>query len=204
MRISSSSRHFYEAFSALASRVRDAAGLLERIITEPGHSPEMLEQLAALDQQASELRVNVIAQIDDVVVTPLPREDVHHVASLLGDTVHLLNGAAQRTQNLHLAGTQPGAAQLAAVLVRAAECIETTVSSFRQRDYPTARCEDMGRLKDEGTAIWASAVEALFQGDPDAMEVLRWKEVYDQLQNALEQCGALDHALDSIVLENRG
>jgi uncharacterized protein Yka (UPF0111/DUF47 family) len=198
------SGHFYESFSGLANQVRRAAGLLEGIIAEPARSAELLEQLAAVDQEASALRVTVIGEIPEVVVTPLPREDVHHVASLLGDTVHVLHGAAQLAVMLHLAHTPPAAAQLAGVLVRAGECIELTVARSRQRDYPTARCEDMERLKDEGSAIWAHAVETLFQGEPDALEVLRWKELYDRLQEALEQCQALDHALDSIILQNRG
>ena len=196
--------HFYESFSGLASGVRRAAALLEQVIVEPARSAELLEQLAEVDQEASALRVTVIGQITDVLVTPLPREDVHHVASLLGDTVHVLHGAAQRALMLHLAHTQPAAAQLAGVLVRAGECIETTVASIQQRDYPTARCDDMAQLKDEGSAIWERAVEALFLGEPDALEVLRWKELYDELQEALEQCQALDHALDSIILQNRG
>jgi uncharacterized protein Yka (UPF0111/DUF47 family) len=198
------SRWFYEQFSGLASRISEAAQLLDRLFSQPERADEALEALAKLDHEAAELRDKVIAEIEGVAVTPLPREDVHRVASMLGDTVHRINDVAHRTRTLHLGDTPQGALQMLAVLVRAAACIETTVASFRDRDYPTARCEEMESLNDEGRDIYARSIEALFAGHPDPLEVLRWKEVYDELDRALEQCRAMDHELDAIVLDNRG
>jgi uncharacterized protein Yka (UPF0111/DUF47 family) len=198
------SRWFYERFSELAGRISRAAELLDQLFSQPERADEVLEALTRLDHEASELRDKVIGEIEGVPVTPLPREDVHRVASMLGDTVHRFNDAAHRTRTLHLGATPPGALQMSAVLVRAAACIETTVASFRQRDYPTARCEEMDSLNDEGRDIYARSIEELFAGHPDPLEVLRWKEVYDELDQALEQCRAMDHELDGIVLDNRG
>ncbi len=204
MRVFSHSAWFYEQFSGLASRISKAAELLDRVLSQPDRAGEALEALARLDHEALELRDKVIGEIEGVPVTPLPREDVHRVASMLFDTVHRFNDAAHRTQTLHLGATQPRAAQLSGVLVRIAACLESTVASFRQRDYPTARCENLEALNDEARDIYARAIEELFDGHPDPMEVLRWKEVYDELDQAVEQCRALDHELDGIVLDNRG
>jgi uncharacterized protein Yka (UPF0111/DUF47 family) len=204
VRVFSHSAWFYEQFSGLASRISEAAELLDRVLSQPDRADEALEALARLDHEALELRDKVIGEIEGVPVTPLPREDVHRVASMLFDTVHRFNDAAHRTRTLHLGPTQPRAAQLSGVLVRIAACLESTVASFRQRDYPTARCENLEALNDEARDIYARAIEELFDGHPDPMEVLRWKEVYDELDQAVEQCRALDHELDGIVLDNRG
>jgi uncharacterized protein len=195
---------FYDAFSGMATCGSQAARLLEQLFAEPQRTVEILEELVRMDGEAAALRTQVVEEIESVAVTPLAREDIHKVGSLLYEMVHRYADIAQRSQMLHLGATQPAVMQLSSVLVRAAECIETSVASFRQRNYPTARCTDMERINDEGDAIYASAVEALFEGAPDPLEVLRWKEVYDQLQQTLEKCQTLDHALDGIVLENRG
>lgn len=195
---------FYDAFSRMAACGSRAARLLERLFAEPDRAPALLEELAQVDREAAELRRQVVDEVETAAVAPLAREDVHQVASLLYEMVHRFFDIARRTQPLHLGPTQPAALRLAEVLARAAECIEASVASFRQRNYPTARCTDMERINDEGDGIYASAIEALFEGSPDPLEVLRWKEVYDLLQQALEHCQALDHALDGIVLENRG
>jgi uncharacterized protein len=195
---------FYDAFSGMATRASEAARLLQRLFAEPRETAEILAELTRVDGEAAALRTQVVEEIETVAVTPLAREDIHKVGSLLYEMVHRFGDIAQRSQTLHLGPTQPSVLQLTAVLVRAAECIETSVANFRQRNYPTARCSDMETINDEGDAIYASAVEALFEGSPDPLEVLRWKEVYDQLQQTLEKCQTLDHALDGIVLENRG
>lgn len=204
MSVFAHSRWFYEQFSGLAGHISAAAKLLDQVLSEPARSAQSLEALSRLAHEASELRDKVIGEIQGVPVTPLPREDVHRVASMLGDTVHRFNDAAHRTRTLHLSATPAGALEMSAVLVRAAACIETTVGSFRQRDYPTARCEEMEHLNDEARDIYAQSIEALFAGHPDPLEVLRWKEVYDELDRAVEQCRAMDHELDGIVLDNRG
>ena len=194
---------FYDAFSGMAACGARAARLLERLFAEPQRAAEILEELAGVDHEASGLRRQVVDEVEAAAVAPLAREDVHQVASLLYEVAHRFCDIARRTQPLHLGATQPAAQQLSGVLVRAAECIEASVASFRQRNYPTARCTEMEHINDEGDAIHARAVEALFEGSPDPLEVLRWKEVYDQLQHALEHCQKLDHALDGIVLDNR-
>ena len=194
---------FYDAFSGMAARGAQAARLLERLFADPQDAPEVLEELARVDHEASELRREVVEEVETAAVAPLAREDVHQVASLLYELVHRFFDIARRTQPLHLGATQPAALQLSGVLAQAAECIEASVASFRQRNYPTARCTDMERINDEGDAIYGRAIEALFEGVPDPVEVLRWKEVYDLLQQTLEHSQALDHALDGIVLENR-
>lgn len=204
MRVLLRSGWFYDRFSEMARRLAESARLLEQLFAHPERADQALAELTRLDHEASELRDSIIAEIESVAVTPLPREDVHRVASLLGDTVHRLSQTAHHIRPLHLGPTLPGAAQLSSVLARVAACIATTVDSFRQRDYPTARCDEMEQLNHEGRDVYARAIEDLFAGHPDPMQVLRWKEVYDELEGALEHCRALDHLLDGIVLDNRG
>lgn len=203
MRLLSHPERFFEAFSALADRVTRAAVLLRDLLMDPSRADDVLAQLAVLEHQAAEVRHQVLAEGAAVAVAPLPREDVHRVASLLGDLVSTLRDAAHRTQSLHLDTPREPAARLADVVVRAARCIEASVASFRERNFIAERCADMEPLAHEGQAIYDSAVEALFAGAPDPVDVIRWKEVYDLLEHTVEQCRAVENALASIVLENR-
>lgn len=203
MRVRSHPERFFEAFSGLAERVSRAAALLKEVLAQPERAGEVLAQMAALDEEAAEIRHQVLAEGAAVPVTPLPREDVHQVLSLLADLVGMLADGAGRTQSLNLGTPREPAARLADVVVRTAQCIEASVARLRDRDPIDARCADMEPLAEEGQAIYDHAVEALFAGAPDPVEVIRWKEVYDVLEQAVEQCKRVDEALSSIVLENR-
>lgn len=202
MRLFSHPERFFEAFSGLAERVSRCATLLKELLADPGRADEVLAQTLTLDREAVEIRHRVLVEGAAVAVTPLPREDVHHVTSLLADMVSMLHDAAGRAQSLHLGTPREPALQLADVVVRAAQCMESSVGSFRQRNFITERCADMEGLSHEGQAIYDKAVEALFAGSPDPVEVIRWKELYDVLEQAIERCQAVENALSSIVLAN--
>lgn len=204
MRLFPHSERFFDAFSALADRVTRCAVLLRDLLADPARADDVLAQTATLDHEAAALKHGVLQESAAAVVTPLPREDVHHVASLLSDMVSTLHDAAGRAQSLHLDASREPAVRLAEVVIRAARCMESSVGSFRERNYFDGRCGDMESLAHEGHAIYDAAVEALFAGSPDPVEVIRWKELYDVLEQAVEQCQAVEDALSSIVLANRG
>jgi uncharacterized protein len=203
VRLLSHPERFFEAFSALAERVAGAAELLRDLLVDPSRAGDLLARMTVLDHEAAELRRQVLAEGAAVPVAPLPREDVHQVTSLLGDLVSTLQDAARRTQSLHLDTPREPASRLADVVVRAARCIQASVASFRERNFIAERCGDMEPLAHEGQAIYDSAVEAIFAGAPDPVEVIRWKEVYDLLEHTIQQCKTVENALSSIVLENR-
>ena len=204
MRLFSHPERFFEAFSELAESVSRCAELLKELLADPGRGEEVLARTAVLDREATALRLQVLEEGAAVAVTPLPREDVHHVTSLLSTMVSTLHDAAGRAQSLHLGTPREPAVRLAEVVVRAARCMQSSVASFRQRNFIDERCGDMEGLSHEGHAIYDSAVEALFAGTPDPVEVIRWKELYDVLEHAIDQCQDVDNALSSIVLANRG
>ncbi len=203
MRIFSHPERFFEAFSGLAERVSRCAALLKELLAEPARADEVLAQMSVLEQEATELRTHVLEEGTHVPVTPLPREDVHHVVSMLSDMVGTLRDAAGHAQSLHLGTPREPAARMADVVVRAAKCMEASVAGIRQRNYIDQRCTEMEGLSEEGQGIYDVAVEALFAGAPDPVEVIRWKALYDVLEEAIEQCQAVENALSSIVLANR-
>ena len=203
MRIRSHPERFFEAFSGLAERVTASAGLLRDLLADPARGDEVQAQLAVLQQEGEALREQVLADSSAVPVAPLPREDIHSITLLLTDLVASLQDGAVQVRSLGLTHPREPAARLADVLVRAAQCIETSVAAFGARRLLGERCADMEPLAHEGQAIYDGAVEALFAGSPDPLEVIRWKEVYDLLEQAIEKCGAVEDALSSIVQENR-
>lgn len=204
MRLRSHPERFFEAFSALAERVTRAAELLRDLLTDPMRAHDVLARLAVLEHEAAEVRREVLEEGAAVPVAPLPREDVHQVASLLGDLVSTLQDAAHRTRSLHLDTPREPASRLADVVVRASRCLQASVAGLRERSFVAERWTDMEPLAHEGQAIYDSAVEALFDGAPDPVEVIRWKEVYDLLEHTMGQCRAVETALSGIALENRG
>lgn len=196
-------RHFYEAFAALARAASDAARILHRIFAEPHPFAALLAEMTEVERVTAEARQGLVAGIEGVTVTPLDREDVHQVASALGDLVSLLHDTARSVQNLHLTHTREAARELSALLVRATACVEASVAEIRRPTAVIERRTEMERITEAGIAVYDRASGILFAGAPDAMEVLRWKEVYDTLEKALRECRRVQNMLSSIALENQ-
>ena len=203
MRIRSHPERFFEAFSGMAERATRSAGLLRDLLADPARGDEVQAGLAVLQQEAEALRDQVLADSSSVPVAPLPREDIHSITLVLTELIAMLQDGAGRVRNLGLSGPSEPAARLSDVLVRAAQCLEASVAGIGNRRLKGEWCSEMEPLAHEGHAIYDGAVEALFAGSPDPLEVIRWKEVYDLLEQAMERCRAVENALSSIVQENR-
>jgi uncharacterized protein len=196
-------RHFYQVFADLARGASEAARILSRIFAEPHPFTALLAEMTEVERISATARQELVDGIDGATVTPLDREDVHQVASRLGGLVSLLHDTARGVQDLRLTHTREAARALSELLVRATGCIEQSVAQLRHPEVVVEMRTGMERLCEEGIAIYDRASGTLFSGAPDAMEVLRWKEVYDALEQALAECKGVQNALSSIALENR-
>ena len=196
-------RHFYEVFANLAGAASSAARILHRIFAEPHPFTVLLAELAEVERGAAEARAELLSVIEGATVTPLPREDVHQVASALGGLVSLLHDTANGVQDLHLTHRAEPARAMASLLVRATACIESSVAQLKDPEAVVQIRREMERLAEAGIAEYDRASGALFAGDPDPMEVLRWKEVYDALEHALTESRGVQNLLSSIAQESR-
>ena len=196
-------RHFYEVFADLALAASNAARILHRIFAEPHPFTELMAELTEVERVSAEATGELLAVIDGATVTPLAREDVHEVASALGGLVSLLHDTAHGVQDLHLTHRGEPARAMSALLVRATACIEESVAQLKHPEAVVEIRTGMERLVEEGLAVYGRATGDLFADDPDAMEVLRWKQVYDALEHALAESRSVQNQLSSIAQENR-
>ena len=196
-------RHFYQVFADLARAASEAARILHRILAEPHPFTALLAEMTEVERVAADARQELLDLTGNATVTPLDREAVHQVVSGLGGLVSLLHHTAQGVQDHRLAHTGEAARALAELLVRATGCIEESVAQLKHPEVVIEMRTGMERLCEEGIAIYDRASGTLFSGAPDAMEVLRWKEVYDALEQALAECRSVQNMLSSIALGNR-
>ena len=103
---------------------------------------------------------------------------------------------------LHINEVREPAKRMAHVICEAADHIATAVRAVKKPALVSAQATEIKRLEEEGDAIYHEAVGALFAGSPDPLEVIRWKEVYETLEIAIDQCMGVATALQSISIKN--
>lgn len=202
MRLFPRDEQFFPMFSQLARRLCESADLVAQIFAEPHRLDELGAEIKRLEHEADGLTHEINVAIDRSFVTPLDREDIHMLASRLDDVIDLLDGTVRRAQMFHVRGSRPEAARLADVLRRAAATIETAVANIKKPKVMLESTRRMKAMEEEGDAIYAEAMGALFAGTPDPLEVIKWKELFDKLEDAIDQCDDVSNVLESIALKN--
>jgi uncharacterized protein Yka (UPF0111/DUF47 family) len=195
---------FFDLFIAVAERSVEAAGLLEELLKAPAERRNFLaESIKRLEHECDQITHEVITRLDRTFITPLDREDIHELASGLDDVVDLIDGLARRSQIFHIGEAPPGAILLANVIQRACEQMVTAVRGLSKNNGAVLpACIAVKRLEEEGDSLYHEWLGRVFEGSPDPLQVIKWKEVYDNLEKTLDCCEDAANVLESISIKH--
>ncbi len=205
MRLLPRDEKFFDLFTSVASLSVDAARLeLDLLRADPIRRHAIVDAIKRLEHQADEITHELVTRLDRVFITPLDREDIHLLASRLDDVVDFIDGGARRVEMYHAGEAPPGAILLAEVVVRATQALLVAVQSLEKNKNRTVldACEQIKRLEEEGDSIYHEWVGKLFDGSPDPLVVIKWKEIYDTMENTLDHMEDVGNVLESISIKH--
>ena len=196
---------FFDLFIAVAERSVEAGGLLEDLLkAEPERRTYIVESIKRLEHECDQLTHEVISRLDRSFITPLDREDIHELASGLDDVIDLIDGLARRSQIFHVGQSPQGAILLANVIKRACEQLLVAVRGLDKNVAGTVltACIAVKRLEEEGDSLYHEWLGKMFEGTPDPVLLIKWKEVYDNLEKTLDYCEDAANVLESISIKH--
>ncbi|PYP08163.1 MAG: hypothetical protein DMD56_13340 [Gemmatimonadetes bacterium] len=133
---------------------------------------------------------------------PQHREDIHQLASDLDDVMDAIDGTARRSQIFHLGPAPEGVKQLTEVIQRMVGVLAEGVGRLKKGDDVMKCSIEAKKLEEEGDAIYQDALGQMFETERDALEVIKWKEIYDNLEMTLDQGEDVANVLESITLKH--
>ena len=202
MRLIPRDEQFYDMFTQIAQRLSTSAKLLCQLFSEPQNRDRIVGEIKAVEHEADNLTHDVIARLNKSFITPMDREDIYELASQLDNVIDLVDGTARRVVMFRITEARVPAQRLASVVERAAKALQMATSNIKDMKTVIGRGREVKLLEEEGDAIYHEAVGELFEGGHDALEVMKWKEVYDTLERALDKCEDVANVLESIALKN--
>jgi predicted phosphate transport protein (TIGR00153 family) len=193
---------FFDLFNQLAEHLKTSAQLLDQLFSQPERTTELVGKIKDVEHLADVLTHSINTRIDKSFITPIDREDIHLLASRLDDVIDRLDGTARRVVMLHINEVREPAKQMAHVICSAADLIAKAVVSIKRPKEVSEYATRIKQLEEEGDALYHAAVGELFDGQPDPLTVIKWKELYDKLEEALDECEDVSNVLESIALKN--
>jgi uncharacterized protein Yka (UPF0111/DUF47 family) len=197
-------RKFFEDFSGVAERLTTVATLLEQALDEPDRLPEWVATIERVQHEADAAAHELDVHIDNLFIPPMDREDIHLLSTRLGLVADFIAGTARRAVSLRATTRREPAVALARIIVRAVREIEAAVSHIRASDEVLERCRAIKQAEEDGDAAWEAAVTELFAEDPNPIDVVRWKSLYDQLEDTLDACDDVANELETITVKHTG
>jgi uncharacterized protein Yka (UPF0111/DUF47 family) len=185
--------------------VQRAAGLLREILVDPPANEAVARELLRCEQEADRITHDIIHRLNGGAPRrarrrALIRSDGHHLATALDDIVDHAEEAAGQLILYRIEAPMEQALELADVLVGACEQVAGALGSLRSGVDLAPRLVEIHRLENEGDRVSRDAVASLFEGGIDPMVVIRWKDIFDALEAAVDACEKVAHILEGIAL----
>lgn len=206
MRLLPRDERFFDMFTAVATLNLEAARQLKALLeADEDHRGHLAETIKRVEHQADDLTHEVVTRLDRSFITPLDREDIHELASHLDTVVDLIDGIARRVIMFRAGPPAPhGAILLAGVIVRATEQLLAAVKVLENGKAPVViqACLEIKKLEEEGDSIYQEWLGRLFEERTDPITLIKWKEVYDNLERCLDHAEDVANVLESIAIKH--
>ncbi|MCE9636223.1 MAG: DUF47 domain-containing protein [Planctomycetes bacterium] len=196
---------FFELFERAASNAHATAGALVDMVERWDDIEERVRKIKDLEHVGDQITHDTIEKLNTSFITPIDRQDIHELICRLDDIADMIDTTAHRMLVYRVKQPTVACKQLAACLRHATGVIVEAMPLLRNmKEAPRIRekCIAINHQENQADQLLALALGALFDNEPDAREILKWKDIYQEIESATDRCEDVANVLDSIVLKN--
>lgn len=196
---------YFDLFESLAHKMVQCSESLVDMVQYFENVEMKAARLKEIEHEADNITHALYRLVHQTFVTPYDREDIAALAQSLDDVVDFLEAAGTAIRVYGIESPTPAARGLADIARLQALQLDRAISMLRQRGKLRAILEEVkevNRLENEADSLFLSAMAELFQGEVRAVDVIKWRDIYDLLEQATDGCESVAHALEAIVLKH--
>jgi len=193
---------FYDLFTRAGQNALEAARLVERRFGEFPQDTVRQAEVKALEHKGDEVTREILELLNTQYITPFDREDIYELAKAIDDVVDYMENASDLLGLYKVESRLDAALDQCKVLVEMAEHLAAALAELKQLRRVEPHVIEMKRLEDEGDRIVRSAIAALFENSVDPLVVIRWKDILEALEDAIDSCETAADLVGNIVVKN--
>jgi len=205
MRILPQDDKFYDYFEKCAQQVVQGAVQLDELLRNFTDVQIKTKQIKDIEHEGDIITHDTIESLNRTFITPLDREDIHDLITSLDDVLDYIEACSERLFLFKIDKTTEEAILISGVLLKTTRELEQGVRQLRrlkQADAIIKHCAEINRLENEGDYLNRAAVAKLFEPNNNPLEVIKWKEIYETMENAIDRCEDVANVLEGIALKN--
>ncbi len=196
---------FFTLFSKHAALCVDSTKLLAEFLEDLSNPEEKAKKIKAVEHDADTVTHDTMEMLQRSFITPIERGDIHRIASSIDDVVDHVEAASQRIYLYEIHEARPEAIEMARVLVHSAMAVERAVSALpnlKEAEAIRKVCKEINQFEHECDTLLRLATARLFREEKNPLEVIKWKEIYDNIESATDRCEDVANVVEGVVIEN--
>jgi uncharacterized protein len=197
-------REFFDLFSRASTNAVDIARLLVELLDGyPQNGAELIARIKEHEHTGDELTHEVVTLINRTFVTPFDRDDIYRLATVVDDVCDFVDETADNLGSWGVSQVPQEARELADVILRATIMLDEAIARLEGFKDSSHQLIELRSLEDEGDRLFRDGVGALFRSGADPLMVIRWKDLYEGLEEAVDACENAADVLEAILVKNR-
>ncbi len=192
---------FFDLFEEMAKKVQDGADELLDLLKNYSDLDRKAGRVLDIEHEGDEITHEVIRRLNTTFITPFDREDIHRLASSLDDVLDHIEAAAEYLQLHKIDEPIPQMVTLAETLSTAARITAESMPGLRKMKDLSPYWVEINRLENEGDRSYRRTIAELFSGDYKAMDVLKFKDIIEEIETAIDRLEDVANTIEGIVLK---
>ena len=193
---------YFALLGDLIGKVHAGAVTFVKLLDDYERRAEYAEEIKATEEECDDLAADIVAKLNTSFITPLDREDIYLLTARCDDIMDEINGLARRLEISNAVPLRPDVPELAGLLAGSLAEVEAAFGQLEKRNGVTEHGQRVRRLEKRGDVLYAEALHRLFTEEPNAIEVIKWVSIYEQLEDSIDRCKHLAEVLESIVVKH--
>ena len=195
-------REFFDLFEEAGANIVRAAELLEKMLVHWPDDAELGRDVLVCEQEGDRITHDIIQRLNSTFVTPIDREDIYALASALDDIVDFIEEVSDFLGLYRIEAPMDKATEMGRILHQAARAVAGAIPRLRAFKDIHHYTVEINRLENDGDRILREALASLFERGIDPMLVIRWKDIFERLEEAIDSTERVANILEGIVIKN--
>ncbi|CAB1243539.1 DUF47 domain-containing protein [Clostridium sp. MT-14] len=196
---------FYMFFTQTADIAYKASKLLWDFMYDLKNSEENLKKIKEVEHEGDRKQHEILEQLNKTFITPFDREDIYVIAKDMDDIIDLIESTASRFVMLNVNECTKEAFQLSSMIVES--CKQIIVLMEELKNMKTSKklsrvIIDVNRIEEQGDVLSRKAIGDIFRSSMKVIDVMKWREIYQYLENTLDACEDLANVVEGVVMKN--
>ena len=178
---------------------------LVRDYADEARRAALIERIGDVERSADKVTYETVSLLHATFITPFDRNDIHRLISGMDDVLDLIQDAAESMHLFDIQTLPPESARLAALLESCCEKVQSAVkllSSMENATRALALAQEIDALESEADSVMRAGISKLFREEQDVRQLIKHKNVYEYLENAIDKCQDVANIIEAVVVEN--